>query len=182
MKVKVFKDINNPEEFELESIGLLQCLNLLKLQKDNSYVLEIMSKPFKFILFNSENNKEFVYTSETVHLPFPFKGDLYIIPEISGNAGLSALLVAGLAAAGVTGVAATIIADIAIVLLATGVSMGINAIITALTPTHTAKHLTSYNFSSLSINVTEGGPVPITVGTPFCGGTQISSAISSSIS
>ncbi|MCK9622881.1 MAG: hypothetical protein M0R47_20390 [Methylobacter sp.] len=182
MQVRVFKDLNNFDEFEFEVSSIKEVLSGLKLHKGQEYTNNIIENNYKYILIPSDETESPIPLMPDVILSnlaeFPL---LLIIPDIEGEVPAAAIIAIG-ASAGVTigATAATIIA--AVVNIA--ISMALNMVMSLLSPTKefssdpsSAQKNNSNLFNGAPLIREQGGSVPLAFGEGFAGGVLISSSL-----
>jgi predicted phage tail protein len=179
-----------PETFELHADNLKDVLSLLKLQKGEEFTNFILENKFKFVLADSKSEDNFIaLLPEVIFSSFEGYDVLFVVPEVSGNDPVSLGMLAMAAFTAVSGVAIAgapiwVAGLIGSVMLA-GVSIGLNMLMSALSPTPefssdpAATQNTSNLFNGAPIIRNQGGSVPLLFGFPYCGAVLISSGISS---
>jgi predicted phage tail protein len=171
----------NPEVFELFASNIKEVVSLLRLQKGDSFADELLNNNYKFVLADSTREDSFVaLVPEVVFSSFEGFDTLLIVPEIEGNEPIS-ITVSAAAAMGLTGTAATIAAYAMTAVIYMAVSIGLNMLMSALSPTPefssdpAAAQNKSNLFNGAPIVRNQGGSVPLIFGNPYCGAVLISS-------
>ena len=170
-----------PEVFELFASNIKEVVSLLRLQKGDEFVNELLDNEYKFVLTNSKEEDNFVaLVPEVVFSTFEGFDTLFIVPEVGGEEPLS-ITVAAAAAMGLTGMAATAAAYVMTAVIMMAVSMGLNMLMSALSPTpeFSSDPASAQNKSNLfngaPIVRNQGGSVPLIFGNPYAGAVLISS-------
>jgi predicted phage tail protein len=171
----------NPEVFELFASNIKEVVSLLRLQKGDSFADELLNSNYKFVLADSTREDSFVaLVPEVVFSSFEGFDTLLIVPEIEGNEPIS-ITVAAAAAMGLTGTAAMVAAYVMTAVIYMAVSIGLNMLMSALSPTPefsqdpAAQQNKSNLFNGAPIVRNQGGSVPLIFGNPYCGAVLISS-------
>jgi predicted phage tail protein len=151
------------------------------LQKGDSFADELLNNNYKFVLADSTREDSFVaLVPEVVFSSFEGFDTLLIVPEIEGNEPIS-ITVAAAAAMGLTGTAAMVAAYVMTAVIYMAVSIGLNMLMSALSPTPefsqdpAAAQNKSNLFNGAPIVRNQGGSVPLIFGNPYCGAVLISS-------
>jgi predicted phage tail protein len=171
----------NPEVFELFASNIKEVVSLLRLQKGDTFADELLNTNYKFVLADSTREDSFVaLVPEVVFSSFEGFDTLLIVPEIEGNEPIS-ITVAAAAAMGLTGTAAMVAAYVMTAVIYMAVSIGLNMLMSALSPTPefsqdpAAAQNKSNLFNGAPIVRNQGGSVPLIFGNPYCGAVLISS-------
>ena len=171
-----------PEVFELFASNLKEVVSLLRLQKGDEFVNELLDNKYKFVLANSKEEDSFVaLVPEVVFSTFEGFDILLIVPEVSGETGLEIWLAAAMALASATGMSLTTAAFIINTIALLAVSVGLNMLMSALSPTpeFSSDPASAQNKSNLfngaPIVRNQGGSVPLIFGNPYAGAVLISS-------
>jgi predicted phage tail protein len=171
----------NPEVFELFASNIKEVVSLLRLQKGDTFADELLNNNYKFVLADSTREDSFVaLVPEVVFSSFEGFDTLLIVPEIEGNEPIS-ITVAAAAAMGLTGTAAMVAAYVMTAVIYMAVSIGLNMLMSALSPTPefsqdpAAAQNKSNLFNGAPIVRNQGGSVPLIFGNPYCGAVLISS-------
>ena len=176
----------NPEVFELFASNIKEVVSLLRLQKGDSFADELLNNNYKFVLADSAREDSFVaLVPEVVFSSFEGFDLLFIVPEIEGNDPVTIGMFAMAAFTAVTGVAITgapiWLAGVIGGIIMAGVSIGLNMLMSALSPTPefsqdpAAQQNKSNLFNGAPIVRNQGGSVPLIFGNPYCGAVLISS-------
>jgi predicted phage tail protein len=181
----------NPEVFELFASNIKEVVSLLRLQKGDSFADELLNNNYKFVLADSTREDSFVaLVPEVVFSSFEGFDSLFIVPEIEGEfplalTGLWASVATAATSAGLSAGTAVFLAEAAVLLanavLAIGLSMGLQMLMSALSPTPefssdpAAAQNKSNLFNGAPIVRNQGGSVPLIFGNPYCGAVLISS-------
>lgn len=191
MWVNIFKDINNFEQFQIESDNIRNILNIIELQKDKKYVDEIAKNNYRYILIDSsEINTPIYLTEEVILSTITGYDNLFIISEIVGEVKAALLIpyitamaggAGGLLSAGAVAVAANIAAAVINIAISIALNLVMNALSATKTfssdPAHAQKKESSL-FNGAPTIREQGGVMPLAYGNGFCGGVLISSSIS----
>jgi predicted phage tail protein len=182
----------NPEVFELFASNIKEVVSLLRLQKGDSFADELLNNNYKFVLADSTREDSFVaLVPEVVFSSFEGFDSLFIVPEIEGElpaaaaTAIWASVATAATAAGASAGVAVFLAEGAVLLatavLAIGLSMGLQMLMSALSPTPefssdpAAAQNKSNLFNGAPIVRNQGGSVPLIFGNPYCGAVLISS-------
>jgi predicted phage tail protein len=174
----------NPEVFELFASNIKEVVSLLRLQKGDSFADELLNNNYKFVLADSTREDSFVaLVPEVVFSSFEGFDSLFIVPEIEGEEPISASAAIAVAASAATGgaISAATAALIMNTVIMMAVSIGLNMLMSALSPTPefsqdpAAQQNKSNLFNGAPIVRNQGGSVPLIFGNPDCGAVLISS-------
>jgi hypothetical protein len=202
MLVKLYEDVNNPIEFEINSTSIKEILNHIKNQIDESITESIL---FEKHLFLGKVGDEFKPIDEDgVINALALYPEIIIIKThegedpITATIALAASYAGGMVATGVgmasaalglgslsAGLATGIITTVATIVevgITMGVSMAVSAIMSPDStfsgdPSQSQKGSKLFNQSLITRE--QGGSVPLCYGNPFCGGVAVSSGITS---
>ncbi len=185
MLVKVFSTLNEWDEFDINSSSIKEILNYIKSVKDKSYTDNLLENNFKYLLVDSTGEMEtLALFPEVIMSELPPYDSLYIIPEISGNAPITALALVDAGIFAEVGFAASATAFALNIVVAVAASYAINTVMSLISPTPTfsndpsqSQKYESQLFNGAPMIREQGGSVPIILGNPFCGGVLISSSI-----
>jgi predicted phage tail protein len=179
MQVRVFKDLNNFDEFEFEVSSIKEVLSGLKLHKGQEYTNNIIENNYKYILipFNEED-KPVVLIPDVILSDLSDFNTLLIIPEIEGEVpAVAVAAVLGVSATSATALIVTAVVNIAL-------SMALNMVMSLLSPTKefssdpsSAQKNNSNLFNGAPLIREQGGSVPLAFGEGFAGGVLISSSL-----
>lgn len=179
----VFLKGETPEVFELFASNIKEVVSLLRLQKGDEFVNELLDNKYKFVLANSKEEDNFVaLVPEVVFSTFEGFDTLFIVPEVEGEEPITvAWTAAAMSIASTTGmtVATTLMIMNTIALMAA--SIGLNMLMSALSPTPefsqdpAAQQNKSNLFNGAPIVRNQGGSVPLIFGNPYAGAVLISS-------
>ena len=184
-----------PEVFELFASNIKEVISLLRLQKGDEFVNELLDNKYKFVLANSKEEDNFVaLVPEVVFSTFEGFDTLFIVPETEGEIpaaaigwAAGALMTASAGAGALGGAMASIAAFMATyataiaAVLSIGLSIGLNMLMSALSPTPefssdpAATQNKSNLFNGAPIVRNQGGSVPLIFGNPYAGAVLISS-------
>lgn len=202
MLVKLYEDVNNPIEFEINSTSIKEILNHIKNQIDESITESIL---FEKHLFLGKVGDEFKPIDEDgVINALALYPEIIIIKThegedpITATIALAASYAGGMVATGVgmasaalglgslsAGLATGIITTVATIVevgITMGLSMAVSAILTpdsSFSGDPSQSQNNSKLFNQSTITREQGGSVPLCYGNPFCGGVLISSGITS---
>jgi predicted phage tail protein len=174
----------NPEVFELFASNIKEVVSLLRLQKGDSFADELLNNNYKFVLADSTREDSFVaLVPEVVFSSFEGFDSLFIVPEVEGNEPISATSAIAIAASAATSgaISAATAAFIMNTVIMMAVSMGLNMLMSALSPTPefsqdpAASQNKSNLFNGAPIVRNQGGSVPLKFGNSYCGAVLISS-------
>ena len=199
MLVKLYEDVNNPVEFEINSASIKEILNHIKNQIDESITESIL---FEKHLFLGKVGDDFKPIDEDgIINALALYPEIIIIKTHEGEEPISAAIItaASYAAAAATsaslalgasvatasaigGAVATVVQTVITVGLTIGASMAVSAIMTPDSsfsgdPSQSQKGSKLFNQSLITRE--QGGSVPLCYGNPFCGGVLVSSGITS---
>jgi predicted phage tail protein len=174
----------NPEVFELFASNIKEVISLLRLQKGDSFADELLNNNYKFVLADSTREDSFVaLVPEVVFSSFEGFDTLLIVPAVEGNEPISATSAIAIAASAATSgaISAATAALIMNTVIMMAVSIGLNMLMSALSPTPefssdpAAQQNKSNLFNGAPIVRNQGGSVPLILGNPHCGAVLISS-------
>lgn len=174
----------NPEVFELFASNIKEVVSLLRLQKGDSFADELLNNNYKFVLADSTREDSFVaLVPEVVFSSFEGFDTLLVVPEIEGKEPISASSAIAIAASAATSgaISAATAAFIMNTVIMMAVSIGLNMLMSALSPTPefsqdpAAAQNKSNLFNGAPIVRNQGGSVPLIFGNPYCGAVLISS-------
>jgi predicted phage tail protein len=174
----------NPEVFELFASNIKEVVSLIRLQKGDSFADELLNNNYKFVLAASTREDNFVaLVPEVVFSSFEGFDSLFIVPEVEGNEPISATSAIAIAASAATSgaISAATAAFIMNTVIMMAVSIGLNMLMSALSPTpeFSSDPASAQNKSNLfngaPIVRNQGGSVPLIFGNPYCGAVLISS-------
>jgi hypothetical protein len=183
MLLKVFKDINNFDEFNFDSCYIQEMLSLIKLSHGSVYTDNIVLKKHAFVLYQ-EGKEPVILTEDVIFSKLPEEYQLLILPEIGGDIPVPFILIAMLAGATGLSLAAAgfILAVVGTILIAGALMAGVMAF---LTPTaqfdkdpSSSQNKKSSLFNNTPVIREQGGIVPLIYGNPYCSGVLISSGLS----
>ena len=199
MLVKLYEDVNNPVEFEINSTSIKEILNHIKNQIDESITESIL---FEKHLFLGKVGDDFKPIDEDgIINALALYPEIIIIKTHEGEEPISAAIItaASYAAAAATsaslalgasvatasaigGAVATVVQTVITVGLTIGASMAVSAIMSPDStfsgdPSQSQKGSKLFNQSLITRE--QGGSVPLCYGNPFCGGVAVSSGITS---
>lgn len=185
MLVKLFEDVNNPREFEIESNSIREVLNYIKNTIGDDVTDSIL---YEKHLFLGRIGDDYVpIEPDKIHSDLSLYSELLLIKGVDGEVPIPLILAAMawaapslvIAAPGwaVMAAAYTISAAISV-----GISMAVSAIMSPDStfggdPSQSQKGSKLFNQSLITRE--QGGSVPLCYGNPFCGGVLISSGITS---
>lgn len=181
IKVIFIPETGEKETFELYANNIADVISLLRLQKDEEFITNLLNTGYKFILADSKDSDNAIaLMPEVVLSDFSGYDTLYIIADISGEIPLAAgAFLAG--AMGATGMAASVAGFAITMVLNMALSMALQAIMNALAPTPefsgdpASTQNTSNLFNGAPIVRDQGGSMPLIFGNPYCGAVLISS-------
>lgn len=199
MLVKLYEDVNNPIEFEINSTSIKEILNHIKNQIDESITESIL---FEKHLFLGKVGDEFkpidedgvinalalypeIIIIKTHEGEDPISAAIITAASYAGAAATSVSLAAGFSVATASAIG-TAVAAIAQTVITVGLTMGASMAVSAIMSpdsTFSGDPSQSQNNSKLfnqsTITREQGGSVPLCYGNPFCGGVVVSSGITS---
>ena len=188
MLVKLYEDVNNPVEFEINSASIKEILNHIKNQIDESITESIL---FEKHLFLGKVGDDFKPIDEDgIINALALYPEIVIVKITEGQSGAEIAVWAAVATTatkvGVSAGVAVAMAEAAIILAYAAVSVGLSTAVSAImTPDSTFSGDPSQGqkgsklFNQSLITREQGGSVPLCYGNPFCGGVLISSGITS---
>jgi predicted phage tail protein len=188
MRVKFYGNLEYLEEKNLEVSSFKGLLAGIEYVYGKEILENLYNEKYRYVLLDKDNlDKAVAFHPDLPDLELEEFTHIFIIPEISGN--IDPITIAGIIGAtasaslgSIAGVA--VLPAILSVVVNTGISFALSAIAQALTPTPSFNgdpaqaQLKQSSLWNGPVNMSEqGGPVPIIVGNPFCGGTIIASSI-----
>lgn len=183
MKVRIFSDVNNYEDFYFNSPYLQETLNFIKLQKGFEYTDRIVQNRYLYVLYK-EGEESIILNEDIIFSKLPEEYSVYIIPEIEGEIPVPFILIAALAAStGLTlATSALILAIVGTVMIVAAITIGVMAFLAPTASFQKDPSKSQNNKSSLFNNSPvireQGGSIPLIYGNPFCSGVLISSGLS----
>ena len=204
MLIKVYKDLENFEEFNLVVDNMKDVLSGLKMIKGEEFTNNIISNTYSYVVISNNPNIGSIYLNENTFLFTLSDYDLLIIaPEIEGQAPIMPFIMAAMAAAESAAVAAGAAIEAGVVaagseiglsagasmfiaktLVLIGASIALNGIMQALSPTTSFStdpslaQKKSNLFNGAPMITEQGGSVPLWYGKSYAGGVLISSGVS----
>ena len=188
MLVKLYEDVNNPIEFEINSTSIKEILNHIKNQIDESITESIL---FEKHLFLGKVGDDFKPIDEDgIINALALYPEIVIVKITEGQEPIELSIWAAVATTatkiGVSASIAVAMAEAAVVLAYAAVSVGLQMAVSAImTPDSTFAGDPSQGqkgsklFNQSLIIREQGGSVPLCYGNPFCGGVLVSSGITS---
>ena len=171
-----------PEVFELFASNLKEVVSLLRLQKGDGFVNELLDNKYKFVLANSKEEDNFVaLVPEVVFSSFEGFDILFIVPEVGGEEPISAITIAGILGVAAGSTTAAVAAFVVNTIIFSAISIGLNMLMSALSPTPefsqdpASAQNKSNLFNGAPIVRNQGGSVPLIFGNPYAGAVLISS-------
>ena len=199
MLVKLFEDVNNPREFEIESNSIREVLNYIKNTIGDDVTDSILYE--KHLFLGRIGNDYHPLTKDNLIDGIALYPELIIVKTHEGNEPISAAIItaASYAAAAATSASlalcasvatasaiGTAVAAVAQTIITVGLTMGASMAVSAIMspdstfggdPSQSQKGSKLFNQSLITRE--QGGSVPLCYGNPFCGGVLISSGITS---
>ncbi len=188
MLVKVYKSLDDVIEFSTQFQTLREILSYIKY----SYGFEVSDSILysKHYFIGKVGESSMVLTEQDLANDLCLFEELTIVPEVSGEEPISASMIISATAWATSGSVvltasmATVIATTANIAIGIGLSMAVSAIMTPDSsfnqdPATSQSQRQSKIFNTSTIITEQGGSVPLVYGNPFCGGTLISSSLTS---
>jgi predicted phage tail protein len=193
MKVKLFKNLNDCDEFETSLTDIRDILSFIKLRTSKEFLENFLARKYKYVLYSEvEGIEPVALEPEIITSTLSIYDTLLIIPEFEGE--IPAVAVAGIIGVGTVTASGVLVATTAQLILIyaitaivnIAISLAISMITQALSPTQEfasdpamAQTKQSSLFNGAPIIREQGGIVPLCYGEGFAGGVLISSSLTS---
>jgi hypothetical protein len=193
MLITYYGSIPGLEKFEVEyaALSMREVFSFLDFHTESKFSEELLKYPH-FMAIQFDNEEILVLDERLLLVDLPKNTiKVLILPDVGAGIPVAAVA-AGFGAAASAAVAAGTISMTTIAIYAVtaiiniGLSIGLNMLMNALSPTQSfdnntnpAEHKTSNLFNSTKLVRGQGGSVPVVFGAPHCTGVLIGSSISS---
>lgn len=188
MLVKLFEDVNNPHEFEIESNSIREVLNYIKNTIGDDVTDSILYE--KHLFLGRIGDDYHPLTQDNLIDGIALYPELIIVKTHEGNEPVELAIWAAVATTatkiGASAGVAVAMAEAAVIMAYAAVSVGMQMAVSAIMspdstfggdPSQSQKGSKLFNQSLITRE--QGGSVPLCYGNPFCGGVLISSGITS---